>query len=216
MGCRALLPLRGLRSVLQLFRALPERARGTGHRSRHASTRGLGPAPPGGAPRTPASCQSGPRRAEPVPRARSVGDASSSGPRPCSAGIEIWCVADGRTPANGRFVRGCPRAGSSWCFGWRRRTRPGDIGGSTATWPPLECGLPHRVPPLATPTRVGSARAIEALPAHEAASAPPDAGRVARGRGRTLRGELEQARQGAKEEAREAAPQPRRQWWRRA
>ena len=69
----ALLPLRGLRSLAPAVPDLQERARGTGHRSRHGPSRGLGPAPPGSTSGPPASRQSDPRRAEPVPQAGASG-----------------------------------------------------------------------------------------------------------------------------------------------
>ena len=49
---------------------------------------------------------------------------SSSSPRPCSAGIEIWCDGDGPTRTDGRDGRRCRPAPCIPSFDWRRRTRP--------------------------------------------------------------------------------------------
>ena len=110
MGRGALLLLRRLRSSAPTGAALLGRARGPGHRGGHAASRGLGVAAPGRTPCAAATGPGGARRAEPGALVRSPRSVSSSSPRPCSAGIEIWSAGGGPTRTGARDGRRCRRA----------------------------------------------------------------------------------------------------------
>lgn len=63
-----------------------------------------------------------------------VASASSSSPRPCFAGIEIWCDGIGRTRTDEVVDRRFPLERSPWFFVWPKIIRAGDIGASTGSW----------------------------------------------------------------------------------